>query len=48
MPKYIIEREIPGAGVTDTTRPADHFSEIMQCAEQYGATHPMAGKLRDG
>lgn len=45
MPKYVIEREIPGREIVDS-RTQRHCAEIMRRAEQDGAADSMGQELR--
>ena len=47
MPKYLIEREIPGAGALTPEQLQGISQKSLWCVEWYGAKDPMAGKLRD-
>jgi len=47
MPKYVIEREIPGAGKIVASRTQRHCAEIMRRAEQDGTADSMAPQLCD-
>ena len=46
MHKYVIEREIPGAGKLIGSRSTGHFTEILRCAEGAGPAGSVGRKLR--
>ena len=41
MPKYVIEREIPGAGNLKPRKNYGHLAEIVRRSEEHGATNPV-------
>ena len=47
MPKFVIEREIPGAGKLSAAELQAHFSKVMRGAAEDGAADPVARELRD-
>jgi hypothetical protein len=47
MPKYLIEREIQGAGKLSAKELQGNIAEIMFRAAENGTTNPVGGELRD-
>ncbi len=41
MPKYVIERDIPGAGKIPTDRASRDFAEVVRGLERDGSEDPM-------
>ncbi len=45
MPKYVIERELPGAGKLTSGELQADFTEILQRVERHGTADPVGAEL---